>query len=185
MDCRDAACVVSSEQSFHSPYRRACNFSLLRAFGNCSCVAYGVRWMYIRVHATNWRASCAPLFELSSAPSPHHRGPNCGALLRARTKRRMLGASASAAGMPPNRAPARRRASQSAAEITRQGDRDGSRSPSAGQDVLSRGPPSARSTGDLERRMRERRFAGVCFFRLLSLHKHCAAGAARTAQLAA
>src|SRR5450432_2557075 len=31
--------------------------------------------MHVRVHATNWRASCAPACGLSCAPSPHRRGP--------------------------------------------------------------------------------------------------------------
>ena len=43
--------------------------------------------MYGHVHAAaNWRASCAPAYGLSSAPSPHHGGPNSGALLRAKAK---------------------------------------------------------------------------------------------------
>src|SRR5450432_714639 len=72
--------------------------------------------MHVHVHAANWRASCAPLYELSCVHPPRHRGPNSGALLRAEKEHRISEACASEAGMPPNGAPARRRASQALRE---------------------------------------------------------------------
>src|SRR5450432_3781398 len=106
--------------------------------------------MFIHEHSTNWRASCAPLYELSFAPSPHHGDPvNAHPARQSQSKAfastKSMDGRTRAIGAPSAVPSIAARAGKTRRAIATDRDRR-----AQDRDVLSRGPVRARSTGDFD-----------------------------------